>query len=169
MKRRLDILLLTLFLPLAALAEDSLQGEVRFRAAADGTVWVGQQQELHLELWSTGFRFGDQQFQLPEVEGGYLLQADASTLKLSEVRSGETWQGLRYSLLLYPQRAGSVEVPGFDVSFETAGGFGRFLFIAVFFQWGSKCYGSYQVVVQQGECHRRGICRVLDLTHRNIC
>jgi hypothetical protein len=118
------LMLALLMLPTPAAAQVSLQGEIRFRAATDSPGWVGQERQLHLELWSTGFRFGEQQFLVPEVAGGFLLQADASTVKLSETRAGEAWQGLRYTLLLYPQRAGRVEVPPFDVHFSASAGFG---------------------------------------------
>jgi len=100
------------------------QGDLRFDAAKGAPVWVGQEVELYLELWTDGFSFADQQFVLPEVPGGFLLQGDSSTVKLSEVRDGAAWQGLRYNLLFYPQAAGHLEVPPFDVSFSARAGFG---------------------------------------------
>jgi len=105
-------------------AAEPLQGEIRFAKAQEEPVWVGQQLELHLEIWSDGFSFGDQLFALPEVPGGFMLQGDSSTIKLSETRSGVAWQGLRYTLLFYPQNAGRMEVPAFDVHFSARAGFG---------------------------------------------
>lgn len=122
MRRLTDLLLLLLLLRAGDLA--ALGGEVRFFPAAEKPVWVGQELELYLELWSNGLSFSDQRFVLPEVRGAFLLQPDASTVKLSENRQGETWQGLRYTLLLYPQREGRLEVPGFDVSFSSRAVFG---------------------------------------------
>ena len=116
------LLLSAQLLPVAAAA--SLQGEVRLVAARAEPVWVGQEVELYLELWSDGFSFGDQLFALPEVKGGFLLQGDSSTVKLSESRAGASWQGLRYTLLLYPQAAGRLEVPAFEVRFSSRAGFG---------------------------------------------
>lgn len=113
-----------LALPVAAPADAALRGEVRFAPARTGSVWVGQEIELQLELWSTGLSFGDQLFVLPEVPGGFLLQGDSSTVKLTEDRDGATWQGLRYSLLFYPQRDGRLEVPPFEVRFTARAGFG---------------------------------------------
>jgi len=110
--------------PGMTIAADDLQGDVRFAADRDGPVWVGEQVNLHLELWTDGFSFGDQQFTLPEVPGGYLLQGDSNTVKLSENRSGTAWQGLRYTLMLFPQKAGRLVVPPFDVSFTARAGFG---------------------------------------------
>jgi hypothetical protein len=118
------LLLVTALGALAAGQSGALQGEIRFQAADREIRWVGQQQELHLELWTDGFSFADQWFVIPEVKGAYLLQPDASTLKLSENRDGVPWQGLRYTLLLYPQQGGTLQVPAFDVSFSARAGFG---------------------------------------------
>lgn len=105
-------------------AAAALQGEVRFAAARAEPVWVGEELELYLELWTDGLSFGDQLFTLPGVPGGFLLQGDSSTVKLSESREGHTWQGLRYTLLFYPQTAGLLEVPPFEVRFTARAGFG---------------------------------------------
>ena len=105
-------------------ADGELLGDIRFQAATDEVSWVGQQLELQLELWTNGFSFANQLFVLPEVKGAYLLQPDATTVKLSDNRNGEQWQGLRYTFLLYPQKEGRLEVPSFDVSFAARAGFG---------------------------------------------
>jgi hypothetical protein len=75
-------------------------------------------------LWSTGLSFGDQLYVLPEVKGGYLIQSDSSTVKLNETRGNVQWQGLRYTLLFYPQRSGRLEVPSFEVQFTARADFG---------------------------------------------
>jgi len=113
-----------LLLSIEGQSAESVQGDIRFHADTKNVVWVGQELELQLDLLSTGFSFGGQVFSLPEVKGAYLLQADSNTVKLNEVRGGETWQGLRYSLLLYPQREGLLEVPAFEVRFTASAGFG---------------------------------------------
>jgi len=106
-------------------ASDLPQGDVRINPASEGPVWVGQELMLNLDLMSTGLSFGGQQFSLPEVKGAYLMQPDSSTVKLTEQRKGETWQILRYSLLLYPQREGRLEVPSIEARFDASGGFGQ--------------------------------------------
>ena len=113
-----------LALPASVQAAATLQAEVRFAAAGTEPVWVGEEVELYLEMWTDGLSFGDQLFVLPEVPGGFLLQGDSSTVKLSENRSGDDWQGLRYTLLLYPQAAGRLQVPPFEVRFTARAGFG---------------------------------------------
>jgi hypothetical protein len=115
---------LVLLLPWGIAAADELQGDIRLQPARHDVSWVGQELELNLELWSNGLSFGDQLFVLPEVMGGYLMQADSSTVKLNETRENVPWQGLRYTLLFYPQRAGRLEVPSFEVQFTARAGFG---------------------------------------------
>jgi hypothetical protein len=117
-------LLWLLLLPDGILAADEVQGDIRLEPAREDISWVGQELELNLELWTTGLSFGDQLFVLPEVRGAYLMQADSSTVKLNETRENVQWQGLRYTLLLYPQRAGRLEVPSFEVQFTASAGFG---------------------------------------------
>jgi len=107
-----------------ARAQEALQGEIRFQPGSEDVTWVGQELELYLELWTTGFSFSGQSFVLPEVRGGFVLLPDSSTVKLNEKRDGMQWQGLRYTLLLYPQREGRLEVPSFKVRFSANAGYG---------------------------------------------
>ena len=106
----------------------SLQAEetadVRILPGTDDAVWVGEKVDVYLELWTNQLSFGDQFFVLPEVNGGFLMQPDSTTVKLTERRGSESWQGLRYYLSLYLQRAGQVEIPSFEVRFSTRAGFG---------------------------------------------
>ena len=53
--------------------------DIRFATSEPGPFWAGQAVELHLELWSDGFSFADQLFSLPEIQGAFLVQADAGT------------------------------------------------------------------------------------------
>ncbi|MEE4360076.1 MAG: hypothetical protein V2I63_00980 [Pseudomonadales bacterium] len=83
------------------------------------------QATLDVELATTGLTFSDQQFALPEVPGALLLQIDSTTLKLTERRGSQTWQILRYPIALFPQRAGDLTVPPFDVRFAVSAGYGK--------------------------------------------
>lgn len=118
------LLWLLLLLQAPAAGASGPQGEIRFRPASEGSTWVGQELQLQLELWSDGLSFGDQLFVLPEVTGGFLLQADSNTVKLSENRDGVAWQGLSYTLLFYPQREGRLEIPSFEVRYTASTGYG---------------------------------------------
>lgn len=116
------LLFLLVFAASAARADDV--ASVRIQAADEEAVWVGEKAAVYLELWTRQLSFADQSFALPEAEGGFLMQPDSTTVKLTERRGSETWQGLRYYLALYPQRAGQIEIPPFEVRFSTLEGFG---------------------------------------------
>jgi len=105
-------------------AQSPDDAEIRLVAANDGPAWVGEKVDVYLDLWTRDLSFSGQAFTLPEARGGYLLQADSTTLKLTERRAGASWQGLRYVFSLYPQRPGTVTVPPFDVRFSTGAGYG---------------------------------------------
>ena len=124
MKRNsLLILLVLLSLTPAAIRADD-RASIRFEASREEAVWVGERLDLNLELWTTDVSFSGQSFVQPQVSGGYLMPAESGTIKLNEQRHGLSWQGLRYTMSLYPQRAGEIEVPAFDVRFSTSAGYG---------------------------------------------
>ncbi len=87
--------------------------------------WVGQRVLVHLDLKTNGFSFSSQRFNLPQIDGGVLVQTDSSTLKLSEKIDGESWQVLRYDLSFFSQRAGEVQIPPFEVRFNAGLGYGQ--------------------------------------------
>jgi len=103
--------------------------EVRAAASAsiqeDGEIWAGQQVTVNLDLKTTGFSFSNALFNLPEVSGGFLMQTDSTTIKLSEKKDGRDWQVLRYPLALYPQKSGQLTIPPINVRFGTSAGFGK--------------------------------------------
>lgn len=118
----LILLALLLLAPAAIRADDG--ASIRFEASREQAVWVGERLDLYLELWTTDVSFSGQSFVQPQVSGGYLMPAESGTVKLNEQRDGLGWQGLRYTMSLYPQRAGEIEVPAFDVRFSTSAGYG---------------------------------------------
>ena len=105
-------------------AAHAQEGDVSLQAGFDEPAWAGQALVLDLDLKTTGFSFSDVTFNLPEIEGAFLLQIDTTTVKLTEQRGGETWQVLRYPLTLYAQRGGTVSIPPIRVRFSAAMGFG---------------------------------------------
>jgi hypothetical protein len=116
-------LLCALLLAPAALHAD-VKGRVRLSTAMDADPWLGQPVQVNLDLETNGFSFSDIQFKLPEVDGGIFMQTDSTTIKLSETRMGESWQILRYPLVLYPRKTGAVTVPPLTVRFASSAGFG---------------------------------------------
>jgi hypothetical protein len=122
---RTFILLTGLLLPLSLLAQDNeVRAGVSIRVEQDQDIWAGQQVTLDLDLKTTGFSFSNSHFNLPEVDGAFLMQTDTTTVKLTEKIDGQDWQIVRYPLALYPQKAGQLEIPSINVRFTTSAGFG---------------------------------------------
>jgi len=116
-------LLLLLFVSSSAWAAPG--GRLGISIDAEKTLWVGQRVLVHLDLKTDGFSFSDQRFDLPQINGGVLIQTDSSTLKLTEQIEGESWLVLRYDLSLFAQREGDMEIPPFDVHFSASAGYGQ--------------------------------------------
>jgi hypothetical protein len=104
--------------------DDEVRAEAAVSLEQNRDVWAGQQITVNLDLKTTGFSFSDSHFNLPEVGGAFLMQTDTTTIKLTENIDGRTWQVVRYPLALYPQKAGTVEIPPINVRFNTSAGFG---------------------------------------------
>lgn len=116
------LLVVLLCLPIPARTQEG--AELRLMASREEAVWIGEKVDIHLELWTASLSFSGQSYTLPEVPGAFLMQTDSSSVNMTERRGGETWQGLRYTFSLYPQRAGEIVVPSFEVRFETRAGYG---------------------------------------------
>jgi len=97
--------------------------EVRIFTNTDEPGWVGERRDINLEMWTEDLSFSGQSWLLPDVPGAFLMQMDSGSIKLSESRQGKSWQGLRYTLSLFPQRAGRIEIPPFEVRFSTREGY----------------------------------------------
>ena len=67
-----------------------VKGRVRISLQDDKTAWVGQQLQVNLDLLTTGYRFSDAQFNLPQPGGAFLMQTDTTTIKLTESINGES-------------------------------------------------------------------------------
>ena len=122
---RLFILPGILLLPVSVLAQnDEVKAGVSISTNLDQDIWAGQQLTLDLDLKTTGFSFSNSHFNLPEVNGAFLMQTDTTTVKLTEKIDGVDWQIVRYPLALYPHKAGQLKVPPINVRFTTSAGFG---------------------------------------------
>jgi hypothetical protein len=120
------IILAGLLLPTSVLAQDNeVKASVAISIEQTQEVWAGQQVTLNLDLKTTGLSFSNSHFNLPEVNGAFLMQTDTTTIKLTEKIDNRDWQIVRYPLALYPQKAGQIEIPSIDVRFTTSAGFGK--------------------------------------------
>ena len=118
-------LVMCLLLPFPGRAQDDdVKAAADVNMRQDQEIWAGQQVTINLDIKTTGFSFSDTHFNLPEVEGGFLMQTDSTTIKLTESKDGETWQVLRYPFSLFPQKSGQLTVPPISVRFGSSAGFG---------------------------------------------
>ncbi len=119
------LFLVSLLLPISVIAQnDDIKAGVSIGIEQEQEIWVGQQVTVNLDLKTTGFSFSDTLFNLPEVNGAFLMQTDTTTIKISKTVDGQDWQIIRYPLALYPQKAGQLEVPPINVRFSSSAGFG---------------------------------------------
>ena len=71
----------------------------------------GQQLKLNLEIATDRWFTGGTRIQIPEVPGLVILQTDSFASNSSEQRNGQSWVVQRWSLEVYPQRAGNFSIP----------------------------------------------------------
>ncbi|MCX2975254.1 hypothetical protein EYC87_16860 [Halieaceae bacterium IMCC8485] len=110
-----------LAVPLQAIADiESLlsDGELTVNASLDqrGLLVPGQRTQLILEIATSSWFSGGTRIRIPEVPGLVILQTEQFATNASESRSGSTWVIQRWTLDLYPQRAGNFTIPPISLS-----------------------------------------------------
>ena len=118
---RLSILLLMLLELSSALAA----GDIVLRSSVQPEkAWVGQRVILQIDVlgsdgWTQITRFDD-----IEIPGAYLMRTDSQGTRLQETIDGILYSGQRYEFSIYPQAAGTIEIPvtGVEVTTRAAGG-----------------------------------------------
>ncbi|MCB1696406.1 MAG: BatD family protein [Pseudomonadales bacterium] len=85
--------------------------EVDARLATTGTIVPGQKLTLVLKIATDRWFSGGTRISLPEVPGLVTLQTEQFAANASERRGDQDWVVQRWSLDVYPQRAGVFTVP----------------------------------------------------------
>jgi hypothetical protein len=83
--------------------------------------WVGQRVILQIDVlgsdgWTQITRFDD-----IEIPSAYLMRTDSQGTRLQETIDGTSYSGQRYEFSIYPQTAGTIEVPAITVEVTTRG------------------------------------------------
>jgi len=101
--------------------------QARARAALDTPlpVWVGQQVAFHVDLLSPTLFSGTPAFDLPNVPGAVLMQVEEHPTLSTEQIEGATYSMQRHDFMLFPQRAGTLLIPAFQVRFAVAPAYGK--------------------------------------------
>jgi len=80
--------------------------------------WMGQRVRFVVTLYSPGPFTGTPVFQIPEL-GDTVISKDGSPVVGSESIGGDSWITQRHEFNLYTQKTGTIQVPEFQVSFES--------------------------------------------------
>lgn len=97
-------------------------GDIVLRASVKPEeAWVGQRVILQIDVlgcdgWTQITRFDD-----IEIPGAYLMRTDSQGTRLQETIDGTSCSGQRYEFSIYPQAAGTIEVPAIAVEVTTKG------------------------------------------------
>ncbi len=127
--RSFAFFLLSLWLTIPLQAADDIEsllldGELTVSAslAQSGLLVPGQRTQLILEIATSSWFTGGTRIRIPEVPGLVILQTEQFAANASESRGGQTWVIQRWSLDLYPQRAGDFIVPPISLSIKVNAG-----------------------------------------------
>ncbi|WP_170287212.1 BatD family protein [Halioglobus maricola] len=90
-------------------------------APAEGLV-PGQRTNLQIEIATSTWFTGGARIRLPEVPGLVILQTEEFANNSSERRNGQTWVVQRWTIDIYPQRAGEFSVGPIEISLKVNGG-----------------------------------------------
>lgn len=118
MRRFLILLILMLLKYSSALAA----GDIVLRTSVQPEeAWVGQRVILQIDVlgsdgWTQITRFDD-----IEIPSAYLMRTDSQGTRLQETIDGTSYSGQRYEFSIYPQTAGTIEVPAITVEVTTRG------------------------------------------------
>ena len=96
--------------------------EVDARLATTGTFVPGQKLTLILKIATDRWFSGGTRISLPEVPGLVILQTEQFAANASERRGDQDWVVQRWSLDVYPQRAGVFTVPPITARVKVSAG-----------------------------------------------
>lgn len=104
--------------------EDS--GDLRINSYIDGarTIVPGQRIALTLEIATTTWFTGGTKIVIPEVHNLIILQTEQFAANATETRDGHTWVIQRWTLDVYPQRAGNFSIQPIAVQVQVNSGDG---------------------------------------------
>ena len=99
-------------------------GKLTIKSRLDhrGILVPGQRAKMIIEVATSNWFNGGTRIRLPEVSGLVILQTDQFAANASETRNGTTWVVQRWTIDLYPQRAGDFTVPPMTLTLKVNGG-----------------------------------------------
>ena len=104
---------------------DSGDLQVESRVEPGEGLVPGQRGRLVISVATSGWFAGGTRIRIPEVPGLVILQTEQFAANASETRGGSTWVVQRWTLDVYPQRAGSFTIPPISLSVQVNAGAGE--------------------------------------------
>lgn len=101
---------------------DSGKLTIDSRLDHSGALVPGQKARMVVEIATNSWFSGGTKIRLPEVPGLVILQTEQFAANASESRGGETWVIQRWTIDLYPQRAGDFQIPPMSLTVKVNGG-----------------------------------------------
>ena len=118
MNRFILVVALTWIPSLAMSAEPAM---TEARVASKQPIWVGQRVQIYVDLLSETYFAGAPSFLLPQVSEAILLKVEDRPI-LGQKTIDETLYTVQtHELAFFPQRAGRLEIPPIQITFEAAG------------------------------------------------
>jgi hypothetical protein len=113
-------MILSVMLSGLTLAQSDAQGPVIARAAITPKegIWVGQRVTLHIDVLGRGGWAQIKHVRDFEVSGAFVLRIESQGTRIQETLGGESYSGQRYELLVFPKRAGMIQVPAVPLEVE---------------------------------------------------
>jgi len=84
-------------------------------------IWLGQQVDLNITLYTTTSFSGTPRFDTPKDSGLVIIVDDSHPLLGSETIDGISYLSKQYTISLFPLRAGALTLPAFQVEFAYQG------------------------------------------------
>lgn len=105
--------------PVLAFAQSTV--EVRVSANPEDEAWVGERVSIFVEVLTPSGATGSPRFDVPELDTAILYRLPGSPTLGSEQIDGTEFVSRRYRFVLYPRRAGTLEVPPIGVRVPVQG------------------------------------------------
>jgi hypothetical protein len=110
---------------MAVQTETQLQARLRASIPKSDAIWVGGRVTLVVDLLAQGTFSSAPAFDLPQTQGVIVFPPESRPVIGTETEGDITWTTQRHELAVYAQRAGTIEIPAFNIRFETSAGFGQ--------------------------------------------
>ena len=116
----LILLIVSMLFSRSLFAQANAQQPVVVRASLTPkeNIWVGQRVTLQVDVLGRSGWAQIKQVRDFEISGALVLRVETQGTRIQETLDGEPYSGQRYELLVFPKRAGTIQVPAVPVEVE---------------------------------------------------